>query len=741
MTSLRQRARRVLGPAVMPLAYTGFTLLVFWYLWTPIDGARRTFEWDPVHEYWGDLAFQLETLARGHLALWNPYDRAGFPLYGDPQPGMLYPPNWLFLLGGALTGSLAHVFMELKIVVHWIFGAVGMHLFLRRCRVPEPGCYLGGVLFAFASPPIRYLGNALNWTYAWIPWVLLAAAWFADAPDRRRGAVLGTAVAMTLLAGAPAMFLYMLVVALPFGVYRMWGRLRPHAGAIAAAGLVCALWVLPLVLSNLEQLPHSVRSARDLRFITETSFRPLHAINLLVPFLPVENIYYTLLALGCLGLIVAARPRSPATVFAIVAAVGLLLALGKYAGYLASVASAAPPFGLFRRAHRLLYITTAAIAAGAGLGMGYLMCVQDPDTRRALARRATWVCGVITGILGVALVVSVAVSEKHGTDEQDGLAWAAISAAAGTWLLRGLLLGSERRRRGYAWAAVVIFALDLWGANVRVQGPGLRHKPTLERDAILAELPGVLEGSCRIYDRGYIQFRPGARLGVRDLGGYEDDPLGLSRYRGFLDLVHRKPASMGHANVCFFLDGRRHPRLQQRQLKRRDKDIYEVPAVAPAVMYVPRPEVVAGQGEAFDALVKIEPGAGAVVEGALPEGALGPADGATAAGQLTVLEPNRVVAEIETPGPGLVVVAEAYYPSWEATVNGAPVDILPANGLFRGVPVTSAGTHRIEMRLAPVRFWAALPAYLAAWALLIWAVIAELGARRRARADARRGEG
>jgi hypothetical protein len=50
--------------------------------------------------------------------------------------------------------------------------------------------------------------------------------------------------------------------------------------------------------------------------------------------------------------------------------------------------------------------------------------------------------------------------------------------------------------------------------------------------------------------------------------------------------------------------------------------------------------------------------------------------------------------------PGLVVLADSFYPGWHATVDGEPAPILPANHLFRGVPA-GAGTHRVRFVYAP----------------------------------------
>jgi hypothetical protein len=58
--------------------------------------------------------------------------------------------------------------------------------------------------------------------------------------------------------------------------------------------------------------------------------------------------------------------------------------------------------------------------------------------------------------------------------------------------------------------------------------------------------------------------------------------------------------------------------------------------------------------------------------------------------------PERVTVEVDSPGPGLLVVAEAWYPGWRATVNGAPAPCVAANGWMRAVPVP-AGRSRIVL--------------------------------------------
>jgi hypothetical protein len=61
---------------------------------------------------------------------------------------------------------------------------------------------------------------------------------------------------------------------------------------------------------------------------------------------------------------------------------------------------------------------------------------------------------------------------------------------------------------------------------------------------------------------------------------------------------------------------------------------------------------------------------------------------------------DRVALEVESDGPGLLVLHDLHYPGWVARVNGVERPVARANLLFRGVEVGS-GRHRVEFVFRP----------------------------------------
>lgn len=67
---------------------------------------------------------------------------------------------------------------------------------------------------------------------------------------------------------------------------------------------------------------------------------------------------------------------------------------------------------------------------------------------------------------------------------------------------------------------------------------------------------------------------------------------------------------------------------------------------------------------------------------------------------LTHYDANALTYEVNSSNGGVVVFSEVYYPDWQATVDGEPVDIACADYILRAIKVPG-GKHTVEFRFDP----------------------------------------
>jgi len=81
---------------------------------------------------------------------------------------------------------------------------------------------------------------------------------------------------------------------------------------------------------------------------------------------------------------------------------------------------------------------------------------------------------------------------------------------------------------------------------------------------------------------------------------------------------------------------------------------------------------------------------------------------------------NNVTIRASLNGPGILVLADSFYPGWKAYVDGKETEILPADFLFRAVPL-SRGEHMVIFRYQPRSFAIGLSLSLVTLAgLILW---------------------
>jgi hypothetical protein len=129
----------------------------------------------------------------------------------------------------------------------------------------------------------------------------------------------------------------------------------------------------------------------------------------------------------------------------------------------------------------------------------------------------------------------------------------------------------------------------------------------------------------------------------------------------------------------------------------RDARVYSTYKALPRAVVVGRQRVVDGEDAALDAFgdPRWNPSQTAIVEHHLDLGGTG------GNARIESYEPEHVVIDASSQGPGLLVLSDLSYPGWKAEVDGEEVDIERVNYLMRGVPLAD-GKHRVEFSYEPL---------------------------------------
>ena len=157
--------------------------------------------------------------------------------------------------------------------------------------------------------------------------------------------------------------------------------------------------------------------------------------------------------------------------------------------------------------------------------------------------------------------------------------------------------------------------------------------------------------------------------------------------------------------------------------------VYRNENALPRAYAVHAVEKVAGEEAALTALQapKFVPGAGVVLE---DPGAPQPAGRGPSSVTIERYTPMQVDLRATMAGDGYVVLNDANYPGWQASVDGRPAHVYQANDLFRAVYVPG-GEHRVSFVYRPWLLWAGAAisgsTLLVSLCLVVWG---RWGARR-----------
>ncbi|MBC8444795.1 MAG: YfhO family protein [Chloroflexi bacterium] len=143
-----------------------------------------------------------------------------------------------------------------------------------------------------------------------------------------------------------------------------------------------------------------------------------------------------------------------------------------------------------------------------------------------------------------------------------------------------------------------------------------------------------------------------------------------------------------------------------RQVHSGDVKIYEVLDALPRAYVVHQTRVIADDELALEAMASpsYDPARTAILAGGQE---IDQATRVEPRVTVTAYDPEQIVIEATLSAPGYLVLSDAWYPGWHATVNGEPASIERANVHFRAVSLPE-GTHVVRFTYRPRSYTAGL---------------------------------
>lgn len=664
--------------------------------------------------------FHRESFWHGEIPLWNPYDCCGLPFLAQLNTLVFYPPSLIYLLL-PMPWSLP-VFCQ----VHLFAAGMGMYVLAWRWSGSRAGAALAGVIFAFNGLSLNFLmWPSHTATYALMPWVIA----FAEQAMMGGGkTIIGAAIlaAFEVLAGGPETILFTWLVLSAVALIRI---VTAREGRLGIAQRFLTVGFLALALAAVQLLPFadlSAHSNRGANFATAAwSMPPYGWANFLVPLFQTyawqkivvqqdqywTSSYYAGIGVVFLSVIAVCRQRAwRVWLLGGLLVTSLVLALGDYGFVYTFLRRLFPFLGLFRYPIKFVILSILTLPLLAAFAIRSYEDRPDAD-RRSWRLEALCAAGmvVLAGII-------VELSRGHLWSVKY---WASTAINAG-WrvVFLILILGTLYRfatrpdRRIFAGMALMAFFwLDVlthmpWQNPVvdpLLYQPGLPFAKAKLDPAPRLGLSRVMMSPSSARQMHYSPASDVQNNYALDRVLFFDDCNlidDIPKVDGFFSLYLRESD-----RVISLFDIQSEPHLQpledflsvsQTIAPQSVFDWTNRPSFMPWVTAGQQPEAVSDE-KALSAIAVSNVNLRAVVF--LPSEAKAVVRATRQPGARVLSQQfgsKSATVTVETPGPALVVISQAYYHNWKARVDGLPTRLWRANYAFQAVEVP-AGRHQVQL--------------------------------------------
>jgi Bacterial membrane protein YfhO len=688
--------------------------------------------------YYPWFLFLNQAAQKGDSILWNPYESCGLPFLALWRTRCLSPFSVPFYLMPLATAFTASVFLKLLVA-----GLAAFYV-ARRLGHGRPIALFAAVTFELSAHLLLWWGSPISDVVPWLPLLLLFAE-LAALGEARTWPFGTIVVGLMLLGGDPETA----VAACLFAGLFITARLTLGRHGFKATRR--SLWVLifaslgGVVLAGIQIVPH-------IEFLLEAadSGRPPSAGTtgfgiLLGAFMPnlfaslpvghassvpgdlVGLLYVGLAPLVLLPLWFALRPfatvveRRRTEALLLAAALMTVLALG-----VGPALAGVPVLNLLRPEH--LLVANALVMALAAAATAEAWLELDADDCGATVRRL-----VVFGPLFFAVIAGLVTVNRHNVAASSTFVWQMVVLAIHMSILLALLaltlLRPSKRLMGFSLTGLVAAELlFVFHPMMPFSAPETLF-PATDTTRALEEAGARVGGSagldawpltgnllCQVSGPSGAELKRHAAFFSR----LEEDPL-LVRRLGASTLILDKEDIQG-------------PFASVRPLLHVD-EVYATGAVAfreSAAMPRARAAYTGRQvGECDPSMLSSD--APPLIEGLFAPG--GPPTGPGV--RATIRNPGQsgnVTVDLEGSSKAALVLADAWYPGWKATVDGTEMPLFPVDVLFRGVEI-GEGAKRVVFEYKPLSLKIGAALSIGACLIVFWAILGLLVQRFRASRD------
>jgi hypothetical protein len=597
--------------------------------------------------------------------------------------------------------------------------------------------FAGALAFQFSDLFIVHFGN-LNMiaVAAWLPLIFLLFHLSLRHASLGLAAASGVVLAIATLAGHIQITLFIL---LTLGLYTLWHIIINHQLpiinyqlSINLASLLITLLVTIglaalLLLPAYEMSQYTPRAELPYQEAARYSLHPAQLVGLFVPNIfgrdpalhwgPWERVETGYIGIMTLILAIAGVLLYPGRLkffFVGLGIIALLLAMGGYSAAHGWLYAIVPGFNQLRAPARFILLLDFSLAVLAAFGLNQLLhplSDQAQVTFARLLRMLTWCLG---GLIVMALPLSyfamlVTQDRDPAIFNRSAGAAAGVVAFASFTIAALVILHSMRshwlRERWAGVAVILVIGLDLFtlGHNVDMGHADpvagfdhpetlafLQGDPNLFRIEVTTDVWHAWQPNTALLNNLYDAWGLYNPLTLADTTLYWSaaPPRSSPRYNflGIKYVIASKAGAPADGDMAPVFDA--DPQV----------NVYLNRQTLAPVQFVGQAKIAPDHTAAWQALFNedFDPTRMVILEDGQP---LNTQPTST----LAILQRNlrTVTIAVETDQPGYLVLAEAYYPGWQATVDGQPAPIHRANYAFKAVFVPG-GQHTIQFVFNPL---------------------------------------